>query len=109
MAALESVDGGWVWVAEDADGTTGVAHAQLMPVLHSNDGFAQLVLLVVAERARRSGVGRALVAVAETWAQGLGCKRMLVTSGEERNEAHQFYAAMGYYHYARRFSKRLER
>ena len=108
LAALESVDGGTVFVATDAEGTIGVAHAQKMPVIHSNDCFAQLVLIVVAERARRRGVGRALVAVAEKWAVEQGCKRMLITSGEERNDAHQFYAAMGYHHYARRFAKRME-
>jgi hypothetical protein len=32
---------------------------------------------------------------------------VLITSGEERNDAHQFYAAMGYHHYARRFAKRI--
>ncbi|MCI0451140.1 MAG: GNAT family N-acetyltransferase [Candidatus Latescibacteria bacterium] len=107
LKGLERDAGGEVFAAVDDDGMTGVAHVQLLPVLHSNDRMAQLVLIVVAERARRSGVGKVLVRACEAWAAGRGCKRMLVTSGEERKEAHAFYQAMGYHHYARRFAKRL--
>jgi GNAT superfamily N-acetyltransferase len=56
---------------------------------------------------RRRGVGKALVDASEKWAVAQGCKRILVTSGEERHEAHAFYEAMGYHHYARRFAKRI--
>jgi GNAT superfamily N-acetyltransferase len=94
-------------VAADSNGPIGIAHVHLLPVLHSSDGFAQLVLIVVAERARRRGVGKALVDACEKWAVAQGCKRILVTSGEERHEAHAFYEAMGYHHYARRFAKKL--
>ncbi|HXV13303.1 MAG TPA: GNAT family N-acetyltransferase [Candidatus Krumholzibacteria bacterium] len=107
MESLECDEGGEVFAALDDGGMAGVAHVQRLPVLHSNERMAQLVLIVVAARARRTGVGKALVAACEAWAKGEGCKRMLVTSGEERKEAHAFYEAMGYHHYARRFAKKL--
>jgi len=107
LNVLASIDRGVVLVASDDAGIVGTAHANLLPVLHSSDRFAQLVLIVVAERARRRGVGQMLVAACEGWAKAQGCTRMLITSGEERHEAHAFYEAMGYHHYARRFSKRF--
>lgn len=107
LNVLAAVDRGVVLVATDAGDVVGAAHANLLPVLHSNDRFAQLVLIVVAARVRRSGVGHALVTACERWAIAQGCTRMLITSGEERHEAHAFYEAMGYHHYARRFSKRF--
>lgn len=107
LATMIAVDGQSTLVAGGADGIVGLANVQRLPVLHSNLPVAQLMLIVVAQRARRRGIGRILVAASERWAVEQGCTRMLVTSGEERAEAHAFYEAIGYHHYARRFSKRI--
>lgn len=107
LTAMSSVAGAAVLVAADQACVMGVAAVQHLTVLHSNDPFAQLTLLVVASDARRRGVGRRLVAAAEDWAFGRGCVRMLVACGEQRLGAHAFYSSLGYDHTARRYSKLL--
>jgi N-acetylglutamate synthase-like GNAT family acetyltransferase len=56
---------------------------------------AELQGLVVAMDARRSGVGRALVAKGEEWAFALGLD-IVVRSNAMRPEAHEFYPALGF-------------
>jgi len=52
--------------------------------------------LVVDARARRTGVGRALVAAAERWAAVRGLADLWVRSNVVRVAAHAFYAGLGY-------------
>ncbi len=56
----------------------------------------ELVGLVTAKAMRRHGVGRLLVAFAESWALGLGVHAIVVRSNVKRAESHGFYAALGY-------------
>jgi GNAT superfamily N-acetyltransferase len=107
LGAFNAAPGVAAFVAEDEGRIHGVATVQRLHVLHSDSGFAQLLLLVVGTGARRRGVGRALVAAAEAWALERGCTRMLVACGEERTDAHSFYEALGYHHTARRYVRRL--
>jgi GNAT superfamily N-acetyltransferase len=55
-----------------------------------------IVGLVVAEEARRTGVGRALVAESELWAESLGAKNLVVQSNVVRADSHVFYPAIGF-------------
>jgi GNAT superfamily N-acetyltransferase len=107
LTALEAEQGVAAFVAENGGRMVGVATVQRLHVLHSDAGFAQLLLLVVGADVRRRGVGRALVAKAEAWALAHDCTRMLVACGEERTDAHSFYEALGYHHTARRYIKRI--
>jgi GNAT superfamily N-acetyltransferase len=52
--------------------------------------------LVVDDRVRRQGIGRALMEAAEAWAaeQGIGAVRL--NSSSTRAAAHRFYEAIGY-------------
>jgi GNAT superfamily N-acetyltransferase len=45
---------------------------------------------------RRRGVGRCLVAVAETWAREISAETVVVRSNAKRVESHAFYPALGY-------------
>jgi GNAT superfamily N-acetyltransferase len=55
-----------------------------------------IVGLIVAQRARRTGLGRLLVKEVEHWARALGSDVVAVRSNVERFESHLFYPAIGY-------------
>ena len=60
-------------------------------------GFRVEILgLVVSSSARRSGIGRRLIAEAERWAKSNGAEAVSVRSSTRRIEAHIFYPALGY-------------
>ena len=55
-----------------------------------------IVGLVVGERHRRHGVGRALVKAVTEWTRKLGHTTIRVRSNAARVEAHDFYPALGF-------------
>jgi GNAT superfamily N-acetyltransferase len=57
---------------------------------------AEVVGLVVDARARRTGVGRRLVAAAGDWARARGLRELFLRSNVVRPEAHAFYPALGF-------------
>jgi GNAT superfamily N-acetyltransferase len=57
---------------------------------------AELMGLVVDANARRQGLGRELVAVAERWAASRGLASLTVRSNAARELSHPFYEALGY-------------
>lgn len=63
--------------------------------LQSGD-YAEIGGLVVSERVRGQGIGRALVEAAEAWAAAKGLGTMLVRSQIARDKAHGFYLREGY-------------
>jgi GNAT superfamily N-acetyltransferase len=68
---------------------------------HSSDilesGFrVEIIGMVVSEKMRRKGVGRGLVARAETWATEISAGTIVVRSNSKRVESHLFYPALGY-------------
>jgi GNAT superfamily N-acetyltransferase len=83
-------------VAEGADGEVlGWLQAHSSDVLES--GFrVEIIGMVVSERMRRKGVGRSLVAQAETWATEISAGTIVVRSNSKRVESHLFYPALGY-------------
>jgi GNAT superfamily N-acetyltransferase len=96
-----------VFVAEREAKLLGVLGLHRMAVLTSLSDIAMIIALVVAEHARRSGVGRQLVARAEDEARAWRCGRIMVTSAERRGDAHEFYRRLGYEHTGRRFAKTI--
>jgi GNAT superfamily N-acetyltransferase len=52
--------------------------------------------LVVDEKYRGRGIGRALMQHAEAWAREHGCATVSLRSNVIRNEAHAFYKGLGY-------------
>ena len=60
------------------------------------DPFAEIGGLIVAEAVRGSGVGRALIDAAESWAARSGFRQMRVRSNVIRDQAHEFYRRNGY-------------
>lgn len=93
-AVLASPDDG-VWVGESGGALVGWIHVHAYESLESGPR-ADLMGLVVAAGARRAGVGRSLVAQAETWALARGLPAVHVRSNVQRTESHAFYPALGY-------------
>jgi len=96
LAALLGGTGHALFGAEATDGTLlGWVHvcARLL-LIDPRSAFVEG--LVVAEGARRRGVGRALMAAAEGWARRRGAESIRLRSGATRADAHAFYRALGY-------------
>lgn len=72
-----------------------------------NDPSGKIVALVVSKKRRRSGVGRALIAVAEKHFAKRSVTRVTLTTRFEREDAHRFYEALGYLRTGFRFGKNL--
>jgi GNAT superfamily N-acetyltransferase len=85
-----------VLVAETGDGkVVGWLHIHPVHTMES-DSYAEIGGLVVDQRVRRQGAGRALVAEAERWAREQGFDRIRVRSNIVRTEAHAFYPGVGF-------------
>jgi GNAT superfamily N-acetyltransferase len=98
-AEMLSADRLVVFVAESDDaGIVGTACLLWMPSLTDGatpTGFVEN--LVVDELQRRRGVGRALVDALLGRAADLGCRRVqLLSHKDRRDDAHRFYASMGF-------------
>ena len=97
IAAVLGEPGHALFAAEGEDGTLiGWAHvcARLL-LIDTPSAFVEG--LVVDPAARRRGVGRALMAVAEAWAGERGLLVARLRSGATRDDAHAFYRALGYH------------
>jgi GNAT superfamily N-acetyltransferase len=69
----------------------------VMTLTHLESGaFAEIAGLVVDEKHRGMGIGKALVRDAEVWAATQGCKTIVVRSNVLRTETHKFYEGLGY-------------
>ena len=84
-----------VFVA-DVDGVVAAWVHVFRPRLLESDGEAEIGGLVVDERFRRCGLGRALMDRAEAWAAETGCRAVRLRSNVVREAAHAFYEVRGY-------------
>lgn len=102
-----SVDPAWVAVDRDDDAGTvvGFASGHIFSVYELERPVGELTALVVDERHRRSGAGRALVAAFERWVIEAGCVRWSVATAFHRVDAHAFYERLGYTQLARKYQK----
>lgn len=83
---------------QDADErVVGWIHLAGRVVLEA-EPFAQVAGIVVDERVRGRGVGRALMAAAEAWAAARGYDEVRLWSNIVRERAHRFYEGLGYEH-----------
>lgn len=83
-------------VAQHADlAVVGGVHVQATCLLEA-ETRAEIWGLVVAQAARRTGVGRMLIDAAEEWAVMRGLGVMSLRSNVLRLDAHAFYEQLGY-------------
>jgi GNAT superfamily N-acetyltransferase len=95
-------------VAEIDGRLLGMAACHAIPLLHRHAPTCRLIVLVVSDSARRTGVGAALVERVEAEGRRLGCDRLEVTSSGDRDAAHRFYEALGFEDRPKRFVKPLD-
>jgi GNAT superfamily N-acetyltransferase len=79
----------------DGEHLAGFAHLRVSRDLTAGD-TAEVVAIVVAKSYRRKGVGRHLIAAAETWALEAGRARLLLHTDVIRTEANAFFTALAY-------------
>ncbi len=77
-------------------------------MLHLTTPVARIGSLVVAEGARRRGVGALLVREAAALAEAEGRAELELTTGMRRHAAHAFYAAQGFAWTSLRFGRTLD-
>lgn len=82
-------------LALDGEHFAGYAHLRVARDLASEE-TAEVVAILVARAYRRMGVGRHLIAAAETWALESGRARLLLHTDVIRTDAHAFFTALGY-------------
>ncbi|GMV31715.1 MAG: hypothetical protein AMXMBFR59_38400 [Rhodanobacteraceae bacterium] len=83
----------------------GLATAHAHAALNRDEPAVQLTLLVVSGALRGGGMGHALVAAAESWAERQGARRLVVTTAVHRADAHAFYERLGYILTGRRYTR----
>jgi N-acetylglutamate synthase-like GNAT family acetyltransferase len=86
----------------------GLLALHVMPVIHDEHDLAMIMALVITERARGAGVGRALIDGAEAVARERGARRLFVTTHLRRAGAHAFYERLGFEFTGRRYVKALD-
>jgi len=67
--------------------------------------FVRIENIIVAARARRRGIGRALFAAAESWAKDRGATELELTVYTANHEALAFYRALGFTDLAARLAR----
>jgi len=83
-------------VAEDEHGeVVGTVSVHGHHTLES-PSLAEVDGLVVDERRRRSGIGRALMRAAEAWAVRQGYTELFLRTNVTRTDTHRFYRGIGY-------------
>jgi GNAT superfamily N-acetyltransferase len=94
-------------VAEASDQVVGLVGAYLGHALEFDPRYGRLTGLVVDDRWRGRGLGRALMDHIEWWLREQGASSVTLTSGNHRVAAHRFYEAIGYDATGVRFGKPL--
>lgn len=87
-----------VFVAEIGGAVVGWIEGGEREIL-ADGRIAETLGLVVADSARKKGVGRKLVEAVEDWAATRGLTRLTVRSNVVRPESHAFYERLGYERY----------
>ncbi|WP_375592067.1 GNAT family N-acetyltransferase [Chitiniphilus eburneus] len=107
LANLERARGYACFVADWQGRIAGLIALARDWYIEKDGACVRIVTLVVDEAVRGQGLGKSLLAQAEQWAAECGAKAMVLTSGDHRHEAHDFYRHHGYRSTGLRFVKQI--
>ena len=99
--------GSRVLLAEVENEVAGLVATHIVPRLEDDRASCRIVAIVTAARHRRAGVGTALINAAATDAAARGARRLDLSSGDWRADAHSFYERLGFVNRARSFTRWL--
>ena len=94
-------------VAQERNGVVGFVGIRRGVAYEADEPYAQIMALAVAEGHRGHGIGAALMRAAEAMLEQSGIRLAIVTTGNQRSDAHRFYEANGYTFTGRRYVKRI--
>ncbi|MCA8351694.1 GNAT family N-acetyltransferase [Burkholderia cepacia] len=85
----------------------GSISQHILPLFHAPGNLGRITSLVVDECHRGYGIGGALMADAQRWFERGRCVKLEVTSGDQRPDAHRFYAHHGFARDGQRLSRKM--
>jgi ribosomal protein S18 acetylase RimI-like enzyme len=94
-------------VAHGGEQIVGFIGVRVGPLYEGDDRYGQIMALAVATNHQRRGVGGRLIRTAESLLMARGARLSVVTSGNHRADAHEFYEKKGYAFTGRRYMKSL--
>ncbi len=94
-------------VACDGEQIVGFIGTRVGPLYESDGHYGQIMALAVAKDHHRHGIGRMLMQAAESILVARGVCVLVVTSGNQRADAHAFYENEGYTFTGRRYKKEV--
>jgi ribosomal protein S18 acetylase RimI-like enzyme len=95
-------------VACDGEQIVGFIGTRVGPLYESDGHYGQIMALAVATDHQRRGIGRMLMRTAESMLIARGVCVLVVTSGNQRADAHAFYEKNGYTFTGRRYRKSVQ-
>jgi GNAT superfamily N-acetyltransferase len=109
MEALVADRGHATFVATIDATVAAMIGAFICRIYEEDAPVGRIIALSVACEYRGQGLGRSLVQAAERWFRSEGVSAVLVNSGFDRQDAHDFYVRVGYSAKGTSFRKRLSR
>jgi GNAT superfamily N-acetyltransferase len=84
-------------VAEENGNVVGTTVMAVLPgFAHGTAPFGVIEYVVVDEKRRSNGIGRALMEYCLARAREAGCYKVMLTSDKRRERAHKFYNSLGF-------------
>lgn len=108
LASIAADDDYATLVACEGERAVGLVGTRVGPLYESDDRYGQIMVLVVAADYQGRGVGGMLLAAAESLLAARGVLLLVVTSGNQRADAHAFYEKHGYTWTGRRYGKKMD-
>jgi N-acetylglutamate synthase-like GNAT family acetyltransferase len=84
-------------VAEEEGKVVGTTFLAILPTFaHGTSPFGVIEYVVVDEKCRSKGIGKALMDECKARAKAAGCYKVMLASSKQRTRAHKFYRAQGF-------------